>query len=72
MNFIQDLFGGIGGGATYPEPCVMGEESIMSPKAHGTSETPVQENLRWDCDRAVADRICNYNRHYAEYRGTIF
>jgi hypothetical protein len=22
----------------YPKPCVMGDESIMSPKAHGTSE----------------------------------
>ena len=35
----------------------------------GTSETPVQENLRWECDRKVADNICNFNRHYAEYRG---
>lgn len=50
-------------------PCVMGDESIMSPKSHGTSNTPVQENLRWDCDRKVADNICNFNRHYAEYRG---
>lgn len=35
----------------------------------GTSETPVQENLRWSCDRSTADRICNFNRHYAEYSG---
>jgi len=53
----------------FPEPCVMGDESLMAPKAHGTSQTPVQENLRWGCDRATADRICNFNRHYAEYRG---
>ena len=39
-------------------PCVPGSEDIMSPKAHGTSETPVQENLRWGCDRETADRIC--------------
>lgn len=50
-------------------PCVAGDESIMSPKEHGTSHVPVQSNLRWQCDRKVADRICNYNRHYAEYSG---
>lgn len=35
----------------------------------GTSDTPVQENLRWGCDRKTADNICNFNRHYAEFRG---
>merc|ERR1712154_438622 len=53
----------------YPAPCVMGDESIMSPKAHGTSEVPVQKNLRWGCDNKTADRICNFNRHYAEHSG---
>lgn len=67
MNFIADLFSG--GGQTYPAPCVMGGEELMSEKGHGTSATPVQPNLRWDCDVKVADRICNFNRHYAEYRG---
>jgi peptide methionine sulfoxide reductase MsrB len=47
----------------------MGDESIMSPKAHGTSEVPVQKNLRWGCDYDTADRICNFNRHYAEHAG---
>lgn len=47
----------------------MGSESIMKKKAHGTSATPVQENLRWQCDRDVADRICNFNRRYAERSG---
>ena len=56
-------------GKTYPPPAVMGAESIMSKKAHGTSPVPVQQNLRWKCDREVADRICNFNRHYAEYSG---
>mmetsp|Transcript_22228 Transcript_22228/g.51281 ORF Transcript_22228/g.51281 Transcript_22228/m.51281 type:complete len:182 (+) Transcript_22228:224-769(+) len=46
---------------------VMGDESIMTPKAHGTSETPVQKNLRWNCRNELADRICNFNRHYAEH-----
>ena len=67
----------------FPAPVVMGDESIMStfgnetlvtlfllgPKAHGTSNTPVQQDLRWNCDVSTADRICNFNRHYAEYAG---
>jgi len=57
------------GEKVFPKPCVMGDESIMSPKAHGTSNTPVQDDLRWGCDRKTADRICNFNRHYAEFRG---
>ena len=48
---------------------LVGDESIMAPKAHGTSPRPVQENLRWGCDRKVADKICSFNRHYAEYGG---
>jgi len=51
------------------EPCVPGSEDIMKPKAHGTSEYPVQENLLWGCDFDLADRICNFNRHYAEFSG---
>jgi peptide methionine sulfoxide reductase MsrB len=59
------------------KPCIPGNESIMRQKEHGTSRTPVQSNLRWNCDVEIADRICNYNRHYAEYsgyweRGTTF
>jgi hypothetical protein len=50
-------------------PLVPGDESIMSQKEHGSSHTPVQSNLRWSCDEATADRICNYNRHYAEQGG---
>ena len=41
---------------------VMAEEEVMSQKAHGTSEKPVQKNLRWNCDFNTADRICNFNR----------
>ena len=54
---------------TFPSPCVMGDENIMSKKEHGTSATPVQSNLRWGCDSETADRICNFNRHYAEHAG---
>jgi peptide methionine sulfoxide reductase MsrB len=57
------------GTGKYP---VMGDESIMSKKAHGTSETEVQENLRFGVDRKIADTICNFNRHYAERSGYAF
>jgi hypothetical protein len=50
-------------------PCIPGSEDLMKPKEHGTSHTPVQQDLRWGCDGDTADRICNYNRHYAEYSG---
>ena len=50
-------------------PPVMGDESIMAPKAHGTSASPVQQNLKWNVDVANADRITNYNRRFAEYAG---
>lgn len=55
--------------AKYSSPVVMGEESIMSKKAHGTTEKQVQEKLRWNVDRKEADKICSFNRHYAEYSG---
>jgi len=47
----------------------LGKEDIMSPKAHGTSPKPVQAELRWSTDRGTADRICSFNRHYAESPG---
>jgi len=53
----------------YGPPVVIGEESLMSQKAHGTSEVPVQKDLRWNCGADLADRICNFNRHYAENAG---
>lgn len=39
---------------------IMAEESIMSQKQHGTSDAPVQKDLRWKCDFETADRICNF------------
>lgn len=43
-----------------------GEEDIMSPKAHGTTEMPVQEQLKFGVSTKLADKICCYNRHFAE------
>lgn len=33
---------------------VVGPETLMDKKAHGTCEKPVQENLRWSVDREVS------------------
>jgi len=63
-NLFNRLFGS--SSSQYP---IMADESVMSPKSHGTSESPVQKNLRWNCDNDTADRICNFNRHYAEHAG---
>jgi peptide methionine sulfoxide reductase MsrB len=41
----------------------------MSKKKHGTSNVPVQANLRWKVDQTKADEICNFNRHFAEHSG---
>eukprot|EP01129_Flabellula_baltica_P015598 TRINITY_DN7_c0_g1_i1.p1 TRINITY_DN7_c0_g1~~TRINITY_DN7_c0_g1_i1.p1 ORF type:complete len:192 (+),score=29.04 TRINITY_DN7_c0_g1_i1:64-576(+) len=53
----------------FDPPIVKGSEDIMKPKAHGTCEKPVMNPLRFQCDVETADRICCYNRHYAEYSG---
>jgi len=66
LNLLNKLFGS--SSATNGLP-IVAEESVMDQKAHGTSEKPVQKELRWKCDFDTADRICNFNRHYAEFAG---
>ena len=44
-------------------------DDVMKPKAHGTSQSPVQSKLRWNCDVSLADKMCNYNRNWAEFAG---
>ena len=44
----------------------------MSKKAHGTTEKAVMTNLRYGCDQETADRICSYNRRFAEFAGYSF
>ncbi len=46
-----------------------GSESIMVKKKHGSCNTPPMTNLRWRCDHKTADKICCFNRHYAEHSG---
>lgn len=41
----------------------------MSPKEHGTSHVPVQQNLKWGVNRRKATRICNFNRTGSEPLG---
>ena len=48
---------------------IVGPDHIMRKKAHGNSEKAVQDKLRWGVDRKQADRICNYNRRFAENSG---
>ena len=48
---------------------IMAGEEVMSAKAHGSCPAPVQATLRWNSDRETADRICCFNRHYAEHSG---
>lgn len=66
-GFLSSMFATVAEQCT--KPCVPGDEDIMKPKNHGTSEYPVQYNLRWGCDRKMADNLCNFNRYYAEYSG---
>eukprot|EP00934_Nitzschia_sp_Nitz4_P008168 Nitzschia sp. Nitz4//scaffold61_size107673//25247//26118//NITZ4_004226-RA/size107673-snap-gene-0.107-mRNA-1//-1//CDS//3329555683//8158//frame0 len=61
-------FNGSNKQSTYP---IIGDREIMRRKAHGTSAVPVQQTLRWEVDVRRADRICNYNRHFAEPSGTF-
>ena len=45
LFLLDKLFGSTAAQSSeYP---VYAEESVMSKKAHGTSEKPVQKNLRW-------------------------
>ena len=46
-----------------------GSEELMASKAHGTCERGAQRQLRWGCDHALADRICCFNRRFAEPHG---
>jgi hypothetical protein len=67
-GLLEDFLGGAMSSGFEP-PVVMGTEEMMSQKEFGTSAVPIQKDLRWSCDVETADRICNYNRHYAEYGG---
>ena len=55
-NVQRSMFNFFGSASTGEYP-IMAEDSVMSQKAHGTSEKPVQKGLRWNCDYETADRI---------------
>eukprot|EP00593_Proboscia_inermis_P004926 CAMPEP_0171298634 /NCGR_PEP_ID=MMETSP0816-20121228/7417_1 /TAXON_ID=420281 /ORGANISM="Proboscia inermis, Strain CCAP1064/1" /LENGTH=178 /DNA_ID=CAMNT_0011773825 /DNA_START=62 /DNA_END=598 /DNA_ORIENTATION=- len=72
MGILGGILGFLGlSGTKFGGSCIIGDDSIMSKKSHGTSSTPVQEHLRWGCDVKLADKICNFNRHYAEPSGSF-
>ena len=52
---------------------IIGSNDIMERKkyGYGTSTVPLQQDLKWNCDRNEVDKICNYNRHYAEYSNSF-
>lgn len=56
-------------GAQEGEYPVYGSREIMKKKKHGTSDKPVMKNLKFGCDYELADKICNFNRHFAENAG---
>jgi len=72
---LYNLFtamGNRGSGDIYGPPVVMGDESLMAPKEHGTCEKGPLEKLKWGVKSELADRICTANRHYAEHSGYAF
>ena len=50
-------------------PIVYGSDDIMSKKDHGTTAASVQEDLRYGVSRKLADKICSFNRVFAEMGG---
>jgi hypothetical protein len=59
-NVQRRMFNFFGSARTGEYP-IMAEESAMKQRGHGTSEKPVQKDLRWNCDNETADRICKRN-----------
>lgn len=51
------------------KPVYANDNDIMYPKEHGTSMQSVQDTLLYNVNVPLADKICNYNRHFAEPAG---
>ena len=72
LNSTRHLSCGTEMGSLLEKPTgdvVMGDESLMTRKAHGSCLQAPPAKLRWDCDLKTADRVCCYNRHFAEPSG---
>ena len=50
---------------------VYGDETIMNQKNHGSTNSPVQSNLLYGVDQDLANKICSYNRRFAEFAGSF-
>jgi len=66
---IMSMSNGKNGGETAP-PQIHGQTSLMDQKDHGTCIRAPPRPLRWNADYDTADRICCYNRHWAEASGS--
>mmetsp|Transcript_6004 Transcript_6004/g.6137 ORF Transcript_6004/g.6137 Transcript_6004/m.6137 type:complete len:217 (-) Transcript_6004:206-856(-) len=64
LGVIPNYFALAGG--KYP---IRGSDDLMKKKEHGSSAKAVQANLKYGCDVGLADRICNFNRRFAEHAG---
>ena|ERR1740117_1026383 len=51
---------------------IMAPETTMKHKGHGSCPSPPQFALLFEVDHTDADRICCFNRHYAEQWGYAF
>ncbi|GMH71257.1 hypothetical protein TrLO_g1911 [Triparma laevis f. longispina] len=65
----QAMFG-LGGSVDPDSPIVYCDEDVMAKKSHGTTENPVT-SVRWNVDSNLADKICSFNRHFAEPAGSF-
>lgn len=48
---------------------MLAKNEIMNQRAHGTCSVATPANIRWGCDRQMADRIGCFNRAFAEPSG---
>lgn len=51
---------------------ILGDDSIMAEKEHGTCSKKVQPDLKFGVDFSTADRLCCFNRTLSEKSGYAF
>ena len=61
-SLFNRLFSNPAATSQYP---IMASEEVMSQKKHGTSEKPVQKDLRWNCDFETAEYVGFTNKMWS-------
>ena len=51
---------------------IVAPDTMMNARQHGTCINTPQSDLRFNVDYNTADRICCFNRHYAEHSHYAF